>query len=166
MIEPSKVSDAAKKRESENVKFRTFLKNRADSDELDSQFLALHNELFAGYDCCKCNNCCREFNTTVREDEIDSISAFLGLTKQEFAEKHLVQSAEGYEIKAPCCFLNENGACAIQDCKPAECRDFPHTNKPERLFSLLGVLSFAEVCPIVFEMLERLKRIYGFRARQ
>jgi len=165
MIEPSKVAMAAKKREKENVKFRTFLKCNADSDELDSQFLALHNELFSGYDCCKCNNCCREYNTSVRADEIDPISAFLGLTKQEFIEKHLVQSAEGHEIKAPCCFLNENGACAIQECKPAECMDFPHTDKPERLFSLLGVLSFAEVCPVVFEILERLKGIYRFRSR-
>ena len=39
MIEPSKVSEAAKKRENENVKFRTFLKCNADSDELDRQFL-------------------------------------------------------------------------------------------------------------------------------
>ena len=105
MIEPSKVSVAAKKRENENVKFRTFLKCNADAAELDRQFLELHNELFAGYDCCKCNNCCREYSTMLQDGEVDSIAAFLGLTSQEFTEKHLSQSAEGYEIKAPCCFL-------------------------------------------------------------
>ena len=162
MIEPSKVSAAAEKLENENVKFRTFLKINADYDELDKQFLELHNELFAGYDCCKCNNCCREYNTVLQENELVSIATFLGLSKQEFCEKYLTQSVEGYELKAPCRFLKETGECAIQECNPAECKDFPHTNKPNRLGSLLGILSFAKVCPIVFEILERLKRTYRY----
>ena len=163
MIAPSKVNAAAKKLEKENMRFRSFLKNHADYDELDQQFLGLHNELFAGYDCCKCNNCCRAYSTTIQEYEFDSIAGFLGLTKQDFLQKHLVQTSEGYEIKSPCSFLNENGECAIQACKPEECRDFPHTDKPDRLGSLLGIVSFAEECPVVFEMLERLKDIYRFR---
>ncbi|MCL2336702.1 MAG: YkgJ family cysteine cluster protein [Firmicutes bacterium] len=161
MIEPAKVSRAARKNEEANLKFRAFLKNNVDSEELDKHFLQLHNELFAGYDCCQCNNCCREFSATVQENEVDAIAAFLGLSGQEFSEKYLVQSIYGErELAAPCCFLKENGACAIQECKPAECKDFPHTDKPDRLGSLLGVVSFAEVCPVVFEILERLKKIY------
>lgn len=163
MISPSKVSAAANKCEKENMRFRVFLKNNANPDELDRQFLALHNELFAGYDCCKCNNCCRKYSTIVQEEEIGAIATFLGVTRQAFMEEFLTQTNEGYEIKVPCSFLNENGECAIQTCKPSECRNFPHTNKPERLWSLLGVLEFAEVCPIVFEILERLKDIYRFR---
>ena len=163
MIDPASVGKVAKKRENENVRFRTFLKCNADPDELDMHFLELHNELFAEYDCCKCNNCCRAYSTAIQDYEIDSIADFLGLTKQDFLQKHLVQTSEGYEIKSPCGFLNENGECAIQACKPEECRDFPHTDKPDRLESLLGVVSFAEECPVVFEILERLKNIYGFR---
>ncbi len=163
MIAPSKVNTAAKKLEDENLRFRSFLKNRADSDELDKQFLALHNELFSGYDCCKCNNCCREYSTLVHEDEFDAIAAFLCITSDAFREKHLTKTDEGFEIKAPCGFLNEDGRCAIQNCKPNECQGFPYTNKPERLFSLYGVLEFAGVCPVVYEILERLKGIYRFR---
>jgi uncharacterized protein len=44
--------------------------------------------------------------------------------------------------------------------------EYPFTNKPERLFSLLSIVDFASVCPVVFEMLERLKQIYGFKRRQ
>jgi len=163
MIAPSKVNAAAKKLEKENLRFRAFLKNHADDDELDRQFLKLHNELFADYDCCKCGNCCRAYSTTLSEHEVGSIAAFLGLSRQEFSEKYLSETAEGYEIKAPCSFLNANGECAIQECKPEECREFPHTNKPGRLESLLGVVSFAEECPVVFEIIERLKDIYNFR---
>ena len=166
MIDPSEISAAASRKESENLRFRAFLMNNADPDLLDKQFLELHNELFTGYDCRKCNNCCRAYNAVVQEDEIDSIAAFLGLTGQDFSEKYLVQTIEGFEIKAPCCFLNANGECLIQECKPAECRDFPYTDKPDRISSLLGVVSFAEVCPVVFEIVERLKKAYRFKTRR
>lgn len=58
MIKPSQVKEAFKKVENENYKFRTYLKKYADIDELDKQFLKLHNELFVNYDCSKCRNCC------------------------------------------------------------------------------------------------------------
>ena len=163
MIKPERINMVAKKHEMENIKFRSFLKNRADYEELDEHFFNLHNELFSGYDCCKCNNCCRAYSTCVQEYEINSIASFLGITTQEFTQEHLTQTCKGYEIKSPCDFLNANGECVIQACKPEECRDFPYTDKPGRLESLLGIVSFAEECPVVFEILERLKDIYGFR---
>ena len=54
MIHPDKIRAEAKKKENENFKFRTFLKCHADEKELDRQFLHLHKELFADYDCSKC----------------------------------------------------------------------------------------------------------------
>jgi len=45
MIEPSEVREAFKRVERENYSFRAYLKNHADADELDEQFLELHNEL-------------------------------------------------------------------------------------------------------------------------
>ncbi len=56
MIQPDKVKAEAKKKEDENFKFRSYLKGHADEDELDRQFLNLHKELFADYDCSKCRN--------------------------------------------------------------------------------------------------------------
>ena len=47
MISPRDVRIAAEKREDENLRFRTFLKIHADSDELDQQFFALYSEFFA-----------------------------------------------------------------------------------------------------------------------
>jgi Fe-S-cluster containining protein len=166
MIEPSKIKDAAQRLEDENMRFRSFLKNRADEDELDAHFLELHNELFTSYDCRKCGNCCREYSTTVQEQEIDSIAAHVGLAKQDFINQHLSRSDEGLEIKAPCCFLKENGECAVYECRPEVCRDFPHTDKPGRLWSLLSVMGATEICPVVFEIVQRLKVIYRFRGRK
>jgi hypothetical protein len=46
MIEPSKIEEEFEKVEDENYKFRAYLKNHADVDELDEQFAELHNKLF------------------------------------------------------------------------------------------------------------------------
>ena len=166
MISPQNVSAATSKREDENLRFRIFLKNRVDSDELDRQILILHKELFAGYDCCRCGNCCRAYSTTLMEEEIVNISTYLGLTRQQFLEEHLVRGRDGLELPAPCRFLNADGKCRLQDCKPEECKGFPYTDRPHRLESTYSVLSAADVCPVVFEILERLKEVYHFRTRK
>lgn len=166
MISPKNVSAAAAKREDENLCFRTYLKIHADPDELDRQFLALHKELFAGYDCCRCGNCCRTYSTTLTEEEIVKISAHLGLTRQKFLEDHLIRGVDGLELPAPCRFLNADGKCRLQDCKPEECKGFPYTDRPHRLESMYSVLSTADVCPVVLEILERLKEMYHFRTRK
>ena len=163
MVDPSRVSAEAEKRVNENINFRIFLKNNADYDEVDRYFLTLHNEIFSNYDCCKCNNCCRHYGIPLEEDEIVATAGTLGLSNESFIEKYLVKSEEGYEFKTPCGFLKENGECEIQHCKPAVCRDYPHTDKPDRMESLLNIISSADECPVVFEILERLKVIYDFK---
>ena len=47
MVRPEKVFEEFAKKEDENYSFRAYLKSHADSDELDTQFLRLHEELFA-----------------------------------------------------------------------------------------------------------------------
>ena len=166
MISPSKINTIAEKYEDENIAFRRFLKARADSDKLDAQFRELHNELFAGYDCCKCNNCCRAYAVVLDDNDIEAISQHLSQSKSDFISENLEKSDfdEGcYKInRQPCIFLCTDGKCSIYDVRPSECKGFPFTDHPDRLDSLLGMISFAEECPVVFEILERLKKIYGF----
>ena len=167
MIEPSKINSVSSRYAKQNSKFRAFLKSRANGDELDAQFLELHNELFADYDCCKCNNCCKTYDVILKNDEIAKISHYLGKTEDNFINECLAESdGDGYKIKGvPCLFLCANGKCAIQECKPSACKDFPFTDRPGRLSRMLSILEFAEECPVVFEILERLKRIYRFKNR-
>jgi Fe-S-cluster containining protein len=170
MLKPNEVEAKAQKIEAQNLKFRTFLKNRANDDELDAQFLELHNKLFAGYDCCECNNCCRAFTIPLAAEEVSSIAEFLGLSESSFIGEYLVKAEDSeyeYQMKSkPCAFLDTDGKCRIQCCKPVVCRDFPHTDKPDRLSSMYSVLDAAGACPVVFEIIERLKQIYGFRGRR
>ena len=170
MVRPTEVKAKAQRLEEQNYKFRIFLKNRADYDELDAQFLALHNELFADYDCCKCANCCKEYSTILDDDEVKRIASFLGMTESDFAAQYLTNAdaddEKPYKFKGnPCSFLGNDGRCRIKDCKPDVCRGFPYTDHPDRLSSMYGIIEHAQVCPVVFEILERLKKIYGFRNR-
>ncbi|GHU72593.1 Fe-S oxidoreductase [Clostridia bacterium] len=162
MIDPIALKEIAKGYENENIKFRTFLKNHAKQDELDEQFATLHNELFASYDCCKCHNCCEFYSIEVDSSDIARAAGFLDMTTEVFTDKY---TKDG-EIKAPCPFLQDSGRCRIQPVKPDECVGYPYTDKPDRMAGLMGVINFAEVCPVVFEIVQQLKRIYGFRGRR
>jgi Fe-S-cluster containining protein len=72
---------------------------------------------------------------------------------------------EQYMLRTdPCVFLQEDGRCQIHSCKPDSCKGYPYTDRPERLFRLISVIEFARTCPVVFEILERLKAQYRFRS--
>ena len=171
MIEPHNIEEISKKYADENVKFRAFLKNRAKPGELDQQFRDLHNEIFIRdeYDCCKCANCCRLYDIRVEQKDIPAIAEYLGQTESGFIEKYLTQDKEEagvFIIKyKPCSFLDADGKCRIYGVRPLVCKDFPHTKKHNRLFSLTVIMGFAEDCPVVFEIIERLKQIYNFRQK-
>ncbi len=166
MVEPSKLKQVSNKVENENYAFRAYLKNHADLDQLDKQFLELHNELFLNYDCSKCRNCCIEYSASFEEEELSQVASFLNMTEEEFRDKYIENTFGGFELKAtPCCFLKENGTCEIEACKPESCRSYPFTDKPERLLSLSSIVNSASICPVVFEMLERLKQEYRFKRR-
>ena len=109
MLQPNKVRAEAKKKENENFKFRTFLKCHADEDELDSQFLRLHKELFADYDCSQCRNCCKMYKGSIPAEDIDSDAQYLGITPEQFIDIYLEKEEYGmnYQTKhKPCDFLS------------------------------------------------------------
>ena len=118
MIAPRKIKFEAKKKRNENYEFRIFLKGNADEKELDEQFHRLHKELFAGYDCSQCRNCCKMYSASIPESDLQQDAEFLGLTKEQFIEKYLVKSemGTGYITKnVPCDFMEKDGNCRLGD---------------------------------------------------
>lgn len=83
MIAPRKVKFEAKKKENENIEFRTFLKCNADEKELDEQFKKLHEELFANYDCSRCRNCCKMYCGSIPEEDLEKDAEYLEITEEE-----------------------------------------------------------------------------------
>ena len=167
MLSPRKVKFMAKKKENENIRFRSYLKNHADEKELDEQFLRLHNELFEGYDCNRCRNCCKLFYGGIPEEDIQKDAEYLKMSKEQFVDTFLQKDEMNGEFRTkhkPCDFLQENGECKLGECRPENCKKYPYTNQPERLGSLYSVLEAVEICPVAFEIYEKLKSEYGFSA--
>ncbi len=166
MIAPRKIKHMAEKMERENLEFRTFLKCNADEKILDEQFAKLHNELFAEYDCSRCRNCCKCYYGSIPLSDIKKDASYLNMSSDEFVELYLSEKdSEGnYRTKhKPCDFLQEDGSCKLGDYKPENCKEYPYTDQPERMHSLYSVLDAVSVCPIAFEIYERLKVEYGFK---
>ena len=112
MIAPSKIKFEAKKKRDENYEFRIFLKGNADDKELDEQFHRLHKELFAGYDCSQCRNCCKMYHGSIPEEDLVQDAEYIGVTKEQFIEKYLQIKTEKTDIKLkthPVIFLTRMG---------------------------------------------------------
>ncbi len=165
MIDFKEVRKEAEKRAEENLLFRRFLKLHADEKELDKQFKRLHEEIFSQYDCTKCRNCCREYEIQIPEKDLERDAKKLGMTKELMISMFLKKDpeSEAYIVCGDTCvFLEANGNCILDNCRPRACREYPYTDQPGRMGSLLELVKSAEVCPAVFEIFERLKEEYGF----
>lgn len=173
MISPEKTEYYAKKNEKKNYRFRTWLKINADPDDFDARCKRLHDELFADYDCSQCRRCCRHLYATVPLKDISADAAYLGMSEEEFVEKYLEpdddidSSDEEYRTKhMPCDFLNEDGSCVLGDHKPQSCVKYPYTDQPDRVACLLSFIDTLAVCPVSYEIWERLKEEYEYSDRR
>ena len=159
MIEVKEISE---KKLEENYRFRSYLKSHADEKELDRQFKELHNKYFKETDCCKCRNCCKALGISMSEEELNKICKKYNLDINKL-KKDVLTEKYGKYVASPCPFLNDDNSCQIKDCLPKSCKDYPYTNKDERLYSLITVVLNSQVCPVVYNILEDLKDIYNFK---
>ena len=92
-------------------------------------------------------------------DKLDTICNKLNLDKEELISNELEINTSGkYSFKCNRCkFLDDDNNCLAEECLPKSCRDYPYTNRSERLFSLYGIIGNASICPVVYEILEELK---------
>ncbi len=159
MLSADKLKNAFKKVEDENWILRSFLKGQ-DPEDVDSIVHRLHNELFEDFNCIACSNCCATIVPLVEDDEIEVISTKLELTAAEFKSQYLTITNEGFVINnKPCPFLTADG-CSIYDCRPANCREYPFTDKAEIGTRLINLVGNCEICPVVFEIFDKLKKHY------
>ena len=58
----------------------------------------------------------------------------------------------------PCPFLGVDNYCAIYENRPKACREYPHTDR-KRFYQIYNLsVKNAYTCPIVFEVLEELRK--------
>lgn len=163
-LDLDRIKQLSKKREEENFAFRSFLKIQ-DSKKVDGIVHDIHNEINAQIDCTKCGNCCGELRPWVDDDDIERLANIDKIPKGEYIEKFVEKNeSEGdrYLKSMPCKYF-DGKKCSIYPDRPGECRDYPFTHKDEFTSRLFGVIDDYVICPIVFNLYERLKREMRFR---
>ncbi|HEX5002104.1 MAG TPA: YkgJ family cysteine cluster protein [Bacteroidia bacterium] len=141
----------------ENQRFRKFLL-RYSVDETDALFTQLHRSVAAAVDCTLCAACCASLEPELQPSELDKIRA--RAEKSEVSPLVSVQDSNGqtrHFLKSPCFFLCAN-RCSIYEEKPVACSSYPHLEEPGIRYRLRTVFEQAHLCPIVFHVLELMKR--------
>ena len=162
------IRELAQTKEDENIGFRQFLKSRCklQPEEIDQRVFETTRRVWAGIDCTICANCCREMKPTFSEPEVDRVARRLGMERRRFVDAYLERSegdsSNPWRVRtAPCPFL-KNKLCSIYQDRPAECSGYPYLYEPDFAFRTMGMIERTFTCPIVYEVMEELKRSLGF----
>ena len=158
-----KIKRLAAIRENENIRFRTFLKGK-DGVKVDRIVHQLHRDIVTQIDCTLCGNCCCQLKPELHEKDIAILSQMEEMTPEDYLASYCEKDDFGdISFKTlPCRYL-ERKKCSIYESRPEKCKHFPYTDKNGFVSRLLGMLSFYELCPIVFNLMERLKEEFRFR---
>jgi hypothetical protein len=153
-----KIEKLSKKKADENWQFRTFLKGTTiPHKKIDAIVHRLNREVSAQIDCTVCANCCKTISPTLDEEDIVTFAKGLGISPEQLKSQYLVEDEEGFTFNAkPCPFLVDN-KCSNYDHRPKDCASYPHLHKGDFTSRTLGVIDNCSVCPIVFNVFERLK---------
>lgn len=156
----------AKKREDENYDFRGYL-NGQDPEKIDRIVHKLYEKVLNQIDCTECANCCIELEIGFTFDEIDRLTKSLNINKEEFIDQSTKPDEFGDKDKLflnskPCQFLKDK-KCTIYPLRPEECSSYPNLHKNNFISRTLGVIENYEICPIVYNVYELLKRRLNYK---
>jgi Fe-S-cluster containining protein len=151
----------SKNKEQENRKFLAQLKKK-DARIVDDEFHTLHESVFEEVDCLQCANCCKTTSPIFYQNDIERVAKSLRMKPGDFVEKYLrIDEDSDYVLKSsPCPFLDADNYCGVYEDRPKACREYPHTNRKKMVQITELTFKNTKVCPAVFEMVERLKKIF------
>ena len=166
ITDPTQIQQASEAKEQENLAFREFVKWELDLPDrrLNTLVQQTTDEVWAHIDCRTCANCCKMRHPTFSRAEMQRIAEYLGTTLEELRAQYLAFDGEEGKYttrELPCPFLDEN-LCSIYYVRPAVCAGYPHLHRNFRSRTW-QVVDNAGTCPIVYNVLERLKDRLGFK---
>ena len=152
----------AAQRENENDDFRSFLKKQ-NTEDIDRLVHAINDEITPKIDCTECGNCCKTLMINITTEESERLATHLEMTIPDLKSRYIEESLQGKMIMntIPCHFLGGT-KCTIYEKRFTECRDFPHLHKNNFTDRLFGTLMYYAMCPIIYNVVERLKIETGF----
>lgn len=154
------IKDRANQEKKSNKKLINRLKKVKKG--IDSQVHDLHGEVFEEIDCLDCANCCKSISPIITDRDIERISRHLKVKPSKFVEQYLyLDEEQDYVYKqTPCPFLDAENYCSIYSVRPKACAEYPHTDRKKFVQILDLSLKNTRVCPAVFEVFEKLKKIF------
>lgn len=155
--DPEKLPRLCEEKEDVNLVFYRYIKD----DRLNNRrFHNIVKEVEKRIDCKKCGNCCKQLYPDIIPNDIKRITSHLGISKASFVKKYLIKNEDGtYRFKKkPCVFLHQN-KCKIYHVRPHECKKYPHLQK-DISTRTIQFFANAEICPIVYNVLENSKIIF------
>ncbi|MCR6640306.1 MAG: YkgJ family cysteine cluster protein [Sporocytophaga sp.] len=132
---------------------------KVSPDQLDKIVHPVHEEVFEEVDCLACANCCKTTSPIFYQADIERVARKLRLKPSDFIDQylHLDEDNDYVLNSSPCPFLDGENYCLVYESRPTACREYPHTNR-KRFRQILNLtLKNTQVCPAVYEIVERLK---------
>ena len=159
------IARIGRQKRDENFRFRAYLKNHRHSDRRLRRF---GEEIQAQIDFTQCANCCRVTETEITERDIEKLSKFLGVTRDEFLRDYTMRAPEDNELILKrdangCVFLKDN-LCSVYEGRPNNCANFPHLVRGDGSIAsrMWQFADRATYCPIVYNSLEAFKEKLRF----
>lgn len=123
----------------------------------------LNTEVSALIDCQDCGNCCKSLMIVVTDEEANQVSEALAVNRSDFDQQYLEKGAHGLMLinSIPCSFLKDN-SCTIYEDRFEGCREFPALHLPGFNQRLFTHFMHYDRCPIIFNVIERLKIVLNF----
>jgi uncharacterized protein len=160
------IARLAQRNERKDFAFRSFLKGELDwsSRKLDALVHEIYRSVTSEIDCTECGHCCRVMMPSLHPGDAERLAQRFGTDTQEFEDRYVIADEFGEQALAetPCPF-HDGMKCTVYEDRPRDCRDYPHLHKKDFSTRLLAVLENAEICPIVFNVLEQLKERFNWR---
>jgi len=140
----NRITEIAKQKEQDNTSFANFLKVQ-NSDKIDTIVHQLSDSITPKIDCLECGNCCKNMRPKATNEALEP-----------FVEP---ENIEAYKyLRGFACKNLDGNKCKVYIDRPKECSEFPYLHRNNFVTRTHELLQNYEICPIVFNVFELLKK--------
>ncbi len=162
----NRIEELTRQQEADDRRYRCWLKEcDLTIEEIDAVVHRHYRAVSEQIECKECGNCCKVFRPLLKAEDIDRLARRLKMPREDFMLEYLVEykNGRGCSFKiTPCPFLVDT-SCTVYPDRPDACRSYPGLHRKGFVFRLDLAFANCSVCPIVYNVYERVKMEIGDR---